>query len=223
MCNLYSNTTVPEAMRNLFRVERRHDFLGNAQPLPSIFPGSTAPIVRVRDSGKRELTESRFGFFLPQKSKRTGQPILPKSVTNSRQEKVLSSPFWRQSFLNRRCLIPASAFCEMKGRRPAEYHWFGVTERTENLPFAFAGIWRKFFGAYQGEQIDVATHAIITTTPNLLVGKIHPMRMPVILDPDDYDCWLHGDPDQARHLLRPFPADRMCIIASGKDMKSLPN
>ena len=120
MCNLYSITTVPEAMRELFKVSRDHDRLGNAEPAPSVFPGGTAPIVRHASDGERELVPSRFGFVLPQRSKKTGEPIQPKFVTNARQEKVRTSPFWRGSFVERRCLVPASAFCEMKGRRPSD-------------------------------------------------------------------------------------------------------
>ncbi len=220
MCNLYSNTTVPEAMRNVFQVQRRFDFLGNSEPLFSIFPGHAAPIVRLADGERRELAPSRFGFLLPQLSKRTGKPILPKSVANARMEKLQTSTFWRQSFQQRRCLVPASAFCETKGRRPAVHYWFGVTGDAGLEPFAFAGLWRKFSGRYRDEQSSFATHAIVTTTPNTLVREVHPARMPVILDASDHEAWLTGTPEEASALLRPFPAERMRVIASGAGMTS---
>lgn len=220
MCNLYSNTTAPEAMRQLFSVRGRNDHTGNAQPLPSIFPGNAAPLVRLTGAGERELVVSRFGCLLPQRSKRTGKPILPKPVTNARQDKLLSSPFWKQSFLERRCLVPASAFCEMKGRRPAVHVWFGVTGSEGSSPFAFAGIWRQFTGRYRDEHQTFTTHAIVTTTPNALVATVHPTRMPVILDPDDHETWLAGPVDVANRLLGPFPSGRMGILASGAGMTS---
>ncbi|MEM8659205.1 MAG: SOS response-associated peptidase family protein, partial [Pseudomonadota bacterium] len=36
------------------------------------------------------------------------------------------------------------------------------------------------------------THTIITTKANELVQPIHPTRMPVILDPSNYEAWLTG-------------------------------
>ncbi|MEO1775649.1 MAG: SOS response-associated peptidase family protein [Pseudomonadota bacterium] len=58
---------------------------------------------------------------MPQVSKRTGQPILPKAVNNARDDKVRTSPFWRSSFEERHCLIPATSYCEAKGKADAIY------------------------------------------------------------------------------------------------------
>ena len=220
MCNLYSSTTPQKSMRDLFQVSHANDMLGNAEPLPSVFPGNAAPVVRLSENGVRELVPSRFGFVLPQRSKRTGEPIQPKFVANAREDKLRSSPFWRESFVERRCLVPASAFCEMKGRRPATYFWFGVAGESGSMPFAFAGLWRTFHGSIRGEQGSFPTHTIITTTPNSLVATVHPARMPVILDPESYETWLCGTCDDVTPLLRPFDANEMLILASGVGMKS---
>ena len=53
------------------------------------------------------------------------------------------------------------------------------------------------------------TFAILTTDANELVADIHD-RMPVILNPADYECWLGEGPDP-RDLMRPFPAEAMRI------------
>ena len=55
------------------------------------------------------------------------------------------------------------------------------------------------------------TCSILTTTPNAVTSAVHD-RMPVILDPDNYDVWL--DPgmtnaDAASDLLKPFDARLM--------------
>ena len=36
-------------------------------------------------------------------------------------------------------------------------------------------------------------------------------RMPVIVEPEDFDLWLNPEPDpeQGLHLLRPYPAEKM--------------
>ncbi len=220
MCNLYSQTTAQEAMRRLFKV--KHDRIGNQPPLPAIFPRHEAPVVRQTDDGERELVRMHWGFLLPQTSKKTGKPILPKAVNNARDDKVRVSRFWQKSFETRRCLVPASSFCEAKGRKPATYYWFGLKGEDQRPPFAFAGLWRGFNGTYRDEDVDIDTYTIVTTKPNALVKPIHPDRMPVIVDPDDYDTWLNGSPDNAAALLRPFPADRMQVFKSGEDEKSDP-
>jgi len=220
MCNLYSNTMPQAAMRQLFAVDAENDQLGNAEPLPAIFPKGTAPVVGLADDGSRWLKNTHWGFVLPQVSKKTGKPIQPKAVNNARDDKLRTSRFWKSSFLERRCLIPATSFCEAKGRNPATYVWFGVKGDGPRPPFAFAGVWRTFDGNYGGERRELVTSSIVTTTPNELVRDTHPDRMPVILYPDDYEGWLTGDADAAFALIQPFPATEMVIHQSGEGLKS---
>lgn len=73
---------------------------------------------------------------------------------------------------------------------------------------------------YRGELVEIDTHTVITTTPNELVREIHPTRMPVILDPGDYETWLTGNQDDARELMRPFDAEKMLIVQSGEGLKA---
>ncbi|WP_425349693.1 SOS response-associated peptidase family protein [Pseudorhodoplanes sinuspersici] len=47
----------------------------------------------------------------------------------------------------------------------------------------------------------------MTCEPNELCSEIHD-RMPVILDPNDYDRWLGTDSDP-RDLLRPYSSKKM--------------
>lgn len=222
MCNLYSSTTTQEAMRQLFAVRPEQDHLGNAAPQPSIYPKYSAPVVRLTDQGDRELVPMHWGFLMPQVSKKTVKPILPKAINNARDDKLQSSAFWRASFHERRCLAPASSFAEAKGRNPATYYWFGLTadNPADRPPFAFAAIWRHWRGEIQGELFEADTYSIITTTPNEIVRPIHPDRMPVILAPDNYETWLTGTPDAATDLLQAYPADRMRIVRQGEGMKA---
>lgn len=57
---------------------------------------------------------------------------------------------------------------------------------------------------------------MVTTTPNALTQQTHPDRMPMILDPEDYDTWLTAAPDKAFALIRPFPAECIIIHQSGE-------
>jgi putative SOS response-associated peptidase YedK len=153
-----------------------------------------------------------WGFLMPQVSKKTGKPILPKAVNNVRDDRLRASPFWRESFDRRRCLIPGTAFCEAKGKSPATYYWFGIKGDEEKTPFAFAGIWRNFKGRYRDELVEIETYSMVTTTPNAVVSPIHPDRMPAILEEGDHDTWLGGSPDDAFATIKPYPAERMQII-----------
>lgn len=59
MCNLYSMTRNVEAIRPLFRIS--HNRAVQLDPLPAIFPGNFAPIVREVE-GERELMTMPWGF-----------------------------------------------------------------------------------------------------------------------------------------------------------------
>lgn len=103
MCNLYSMTKVPEAIRRLFRVSANR--AAAIEPKDAIFPGRMAPVVRRAEDGERELVELSWGFVFPQPGK------APRRVTNTRDDKVQSG-FWYDSFRRRRCLVPVTSFCE---------------------------------------------------------------------------------------------------------------
>ena len=228
MCNLYSCRAPQAELRELFDVDPSRDRLGNLGPLPAIFPRANAPVVRRAedDDGARELVPMHWGFPMPQRSKRTGEPILPRAVNNARDDKLAASPFWRESFEHRRCLVPATAFSEAQGRSPAIHNWFGLaTEATEadpdaRPPFAMAGLWRRWRGDYRGEVRELIAHTVVTTTPNALVRPVHPERMVAILPPEDWETWLSAPPDEALALIRPYPADVMRLVAKGEGMKA---
>jgi putative SOS response-associated peptidase YedK len=214
VCNLYSLTTTQTAMRQLFGVKR--DSLGNHPPLPAIFPGHDAPVVRLGADGDRELTRMHWGFVLPQKGR------VPKDVTNARDDKVRVSRFWASSFEARRCLVPVTSFCEPKGRRPAIWHWFAIMGDEPRPLFAFAGIWRPWRGDYRGDPVEMEAYAFLTTVPNEIIRPVHPNRMPVILRSEDHETWLTGSPDEAFALARPYPAAEMQIVRQGEGEKADP-
>ena len=139
MCNLYSMSRSRAEVGRLFRVT--DNCMAAFEPRDAIFPGHVAPIVRVAADGERELVAMSWGFVLPQPGK------APCRVTNTRDDKVLKSRFWTPSFRQRRCLVPASSFCEPHdGRKPSTWHWFALTGDTPRPLFAFAGIWRHHKG-----------------------------------------------------------------------------
>ncbi|MGK2284748.1 SOS response-associated peptidase [Pedomonas sp. V897] len=195
MCNLYSMTAAPEAIRRLFGVTG--GATPNVPPLERIRPTDRVPVVRQASDGNRELALMRWGFVLPQGDK------APKPVTNARSDKVNVSPFWKPSFESRRCLVPVTAFGEWTEAAPKILHWFRLKGAEEGL-FAFAGLWRPWQGALRGETVSLETMAFLTTAPNAEMAPIHSKSMPVILTQDQYDVWLNGTAQEALRLARPL-------------------
>jgi putative SOS response-associated peptidase YedK len=121
--------------------------------------------------------------------------------------------------------VPVTSFAEPKGRRPAVWHWFGLKGDDARPLFAFAGLWRHWNGPLKPDAGPVAmdVYAFLTTRPNEVVWPVHPKRMPVLLSGEEqFDTWLHGMPEEAFSLARPYPADQMHIVYKGdkKDIGS---
>lgn len=215
VCNLYSNTTAVEAMRQLFDVTPDRSKLGNAEPRPAIWPKYPAPVVRLNSEGERELVEMNWGFLTKKISKKTGKELKPDAWNNARGETIATKGLWKDSFLNRRCLVPASSFREAKGQRPATDYWFGLRGDEPRPPFAMAGLWKPMHPALSMDGGTGLSHTVVTTTANDIVRPVHPTRMVVILDPSDYQTWLNGSVDEAMELIRPYPSDQMQVFQQG--------
>jgi putative SOS response-associated peptidase YedK len=211
VCNLYSLTKARDAIARLFAVP--HNRATAYEPLPAIFPGHAAPVVRVGADGSRELVMMSWGFVLPQAGK------APRRVTNMRDDKARRSSFWRESFDARRCLVPATSFAEPHdGRTPATWHWFALRGEEPRPPFAFAGVWRSWRGQIKkdGPTVELDTYAFMTTEPNALTASINHERSPVVLaDAEAQRLWLEGAPDEAFAVAAPFDATRLTIVREG--------
>lgn len=183
MCNLYRMTKSAAEVARLFKVELMHG--GNAGE--EVYPGQPGWVV-----GQNHMATMHWGFPLTLKGK-SGQPLKPKSVNNTRSDH-LSSPFWRDSFEHRRCIIPMTAFAEaegVKGRKTRT--WLSVTD--EPL-FGCAGIWRN------SEEWG-HVYSVIVTEPSEQVRPVHD-RMPVVLHRDDHEQWLAASPEKAASLCVPY-------------------
>jgi putative SOS response-associated peptidase YedK len=177
----------------------------------------TQPVVvvrRLRPGGPRQLDRLRWGVTLPsgEGSRRSGP------VINARSESVATRPAFRDAFRRRRCLVPADGFYEWApgaGRRQA----FHIT-RKDGRPLAFAGFWEP-----AGRDGAPASAVILTTEPNDLLRPIHD-RMPVIVDPADYERWLapEGAPTEPlAGLLKPYPAEPLAARAVGPAVNNAQN
>jgi putative SOS response-associated peptidase YedK len=216
MCNLYSMTKAREAVLRLFRIG--HNRAAAFEPKDAIFPGNFAPVVRRAGDGERELVSMSWGFVLLQAGR------APRRVTNFRDDKTLRSPFWRESFELRRCLVPVTSFAEPRQVTPATWHWFALQGEEPRPLFAFAGIWRRYKGPLKkgGPVAELDVYAIMTTLPNPLVATINHERMPVVLASDaDQQAWLGGTADVAFALARQHPPEAMRIVQESLEKRDL--
>ncbi|WP_442908676.1 SOS response-associated peptidase [Hyphomicrobium sp. DMF-1] len=216
MCTLYANTKGRELIRNLFRVSDNR--AATVDLKDAILPSDIAPVVRLAEDGERELVNLSWGFI------RHGPGKAPRRVVNSRDDQVRGNPFWRDSFLHRRCLVPATAYSEPKGVKPARWYWFAINDDDPRPLFAFPGIWRRYVGPLKkdGPRVELDVYSIITTTPNDLTASINHDRMPVLLTSEaEWETWLRGRPDEAFTLCHPYAAHRMRIAGSGLEKRDL--
>ena len=150
----------------------------------NITPSDTIPAIRTSESA-RELITCHWGLIPHWAKDKKFSPI------NARAESLNDKPIYRDSFNNRRCLIPANGFYEWTGSKGQKQPWFIKLKNSEIL--AFAGLWSHW------DKEGLNSCAIITTDANEIMKPIH-HRMPVILSPDDYDRWLN---EGGMTLLRP--------------------
>lgn len=224
MCNLFANIAPSHDLQEHFDVLPANISLGNAPTLPAIYPGHEAPVVRLKkNDGERQLTRMNWGFLTPNFSKRDGRPLKPRIWNNARDDKLISASLWRSAFHRHRCLIPATGYCETKGRQPAEHFWFGLTsgDPDDRPLFALAGFWREEEMSLSGDVKAGLHFTMVTSQANELVRPIHAKgRMPVILNPDSFDTWLMGTAEEALGLLQPFPSQEMRITQHGIGLKT---
>ena len=217
MCNLYSLNKQRDMVARFFRVSPNRAVM--FEPVSAIFPRHVAPVVRWTTDGEREIVTMSWGFMLLQNGR------APRPISNVRDDKILTSSFWKASFEERRCLVPASSFCEPNGDvKPATWHWFSLNGQEPRPLFAFPGIWRRYRGPVKkdGPNVDLETYAFLTTTPNSLVSTINHERMPVILTHEkEFDTWLRASPEEALALAREYPADEMRIVQEGLEKEDL--
>ena len=195
-------------------IEERFDAVPGEEdwgPRYNIAPTQPIPVIRQNPREPvRELSLVRWGL-IPSWAKDTSAAA---SMINARSETAAAKPAFRDALRFRRCLVPADGFYEWSrtGRAKQPYYF----EVNEGELFAFAGIWDRWRDP-SGNALE--TCLILTTTPNAVTSPVHD-RMPVILDPNNYDLWLDpgmNDGGTVSELLKPYDARQMrCYPVSSR-------
>ncbi len=158
-----------------------------------IFPTNIAPIVR--ETGSIRLDNLKWGFM---------PSFVKKPLINARSETVDIKPTFKDSFLNRRCIIPVTSFFE----------WEEIDDKKikrkikimeENI-FSIAGLYNTFCDE-SGYRYEAFT--ILTTEANESMKRIHD-RMPVIIPRQAERIWLDKENKNIsvlKELLTPWKTD----------------
>jgi putative SOS response-associated peptidase YedK len=172
-------------------------------PRYNVAPTQLVPIIRQNPKEPvRQLSLVRWGLIPSWAKDMSGAA----SMINARSETAATKPAFRDALKSRRCLVPADAFYEWQRTGKTKQPF--CFEVREGQLFAFAGLWERW---KDPSGTWVKSCSILTTTANAVTSAVHD-RMPVILDPSNYDLWL--DPgmtnvDAACDLLKPYDAGLM--------------
>ena len=201
MCGRYSLTVTPDELYRLFGIDDKL----NLQPRFNVAPTQAAPVVR-KNGAEKNMDMLRWGLIPPWSK----DASIASKLINARGETVAEKSSFRSAYESRRCLVPVDGFYEWR-TEGGKKQPFRIGFR-EGKPFAFAGLWESWTVPEGLEDTGdtVETFTIVTTNANPKLVPIH-HRMPVIVDPSDYDLWLNGAPDDAANVIRAFPPDEMAF------------
>jgi putative SOS response-associated peptidase YedK len=188
MCGRFTLAGITtDQIRDLFLIEDVPE-LGDRY---NIAPGQPVAAVRFnRETCKREIAPLLWGL-VPSWSR---EPAGARMI-NARAETVHQKPAYRGPLRYRRCIIPASGFYEWAGSNAGRQPFY--VRRKDGGLLAFAGLWDRWISP-DGSELE--TCAIITTEASPFMQQLHD-RMPVILEPTDFDAWLDPDTQKAEALL----------------------
>lgn len=208
MCGRFALATSPDAIRKHFGLERTLDL----KPRYNIAPST--PILAIRQMNDHRRADPLVWGLIPHWSKERKTRY---STINARAETVGTAPSYREPFRRQRCLIPADGFYEwqpQQGKRAKQPYFIA---RADGALLAMAGLWDRWADREGGQVIESCT--ILVTWANKKLEPIH-NRMPVLLDPEQFDTWLdpeNQDKEALKGLLQTYPGDPLqAVPVSGR-------
>lgn len=145
--------------RNIIRIKKYN-----------IVPSTSITVIR-----SREVVNLTWGFTFPG---------VKKPVINARQETVFEKPLFKDSIIERRCLIPADGWIEWKAEKKKKPYYI-----YQDKTLFFAGIYKN------------GLTCILTTEADKSIEHIH-HRMPMVMPYERVSEWLGAkDKKTIEHLL----------------------
>ena len=186
MCGRFVITSPPAALRQIFGYLEQPNF----PPRYNVAPTQPIPVVIV-ENGVRHFRLMRWGL-LPAWVK---DPRKFTLLINARAETVKDKPAFKNAIKRRRCLIPADGYYEWQASETRKRPYF--IHRRDGAPIGLAGLAETWIGP-NGEELD--TVAIVTAPASADLAVLH-HRVPVTIEPGDFDRWLDCSDDDAETVM----------------------
>ena len=202
MCSRYYVELSPE-LRPIIEAARHsslaakmvHDLGRPVVTEGEVRPTDIAPVIASNKRGQKTVFPMIWGFQqAEQDHTKRSQPLI-----NARSETAASKPTFRECWLRRRCVVPASWYFEWEhlvrpdGTKRAGDKYI-IQPEGASITY-FAGLYRMENG--------FPCFTILTRQPGREVEKLHD-RMPLILPPDAIDQWI--SPQTPQELVREISA-----------------
>ncbi|WP_217156182.1 SOS response-associated peptidase [[Mycobacterium] fortunisiensis] len=210
----------------------------SAGPNYNVAPTSTISSVVKRhsepeDSSTRRVRSMRWGLIPPWvKTAEDGGPDTKGPLLiNARADKVTSSPAFRNSAKNKRCLIPMDGWYEWKPNPGSDAKKAGSSKKTPYYMYGadgellfMAGLWTTWRPAGAPKDAPpLLSCTIITTDAAGPLAEIHD-RMPLTISAPDWDRWMDPDAPIDEGLLRGHgDLDRIAVREVSRLVNSVRN
>jgi putative SOS response-associated peptidase YedK len=214
MCGRFAVTTDPALLAEKIKAidEATSAQKDTGRPNYNVAPTTTISTVVKRhsepdDESTRRVRLMRWGLVPPwAKTTDDGGPDTKGPLLiNARSDKLITSPVFRNSAKNKRCLVPMDGWYEWqkKGEKGAKTPFFMYAGDGE--PLFMAGLWSTWrpkgeTGA-AASQSPLLSCTIVTTDAAGPLAEIHD-RMPLTISESDWDRWLDPDAPIDEGLLR---------------------
>lgn len=222
MCFHTSTTHKTKRLEEHFKVRIADDSFRSYFDKPTYHHnGFSHPNMLVIPQEKNDLiAPGGWGIVPNNKTKDEIKPYYKEAVKyggglNARSEKVFEHFIYRESIMEKRCVIPVSGFFEPHDYKGKKYPFYFKDKSDQ--PLALAGLYTV---------IDTfITFTILTKEASPLFAKIHNKknRQPVILDSEMTDNWLSSNlaETEVTDVLKfSYPENLLDVYSISKDLFS---
>ncbi|GBQ65033.1 hypothetical protein AA103196_1036 [Ameyamaea chiangmaiensis NBRC 103196] len=157
----------------------------------AVRPGMPAPVIC--GAGRQRRMALMLWGLVPSWAR-----ALDRASAHARAETLEDSGFFRAAFKARRCLVPATHVRIGTGRR---------MERCDGRPMALAGLWEAW--GWEGDVLHGFSVVTRPATADLAPGAA---RVPLVLSPEDWSCWLSGPSRAAAGLLHGMESGVLRVV-----------
>jgi len=133
----------------------------------------------------------------------------PMNTLYARDNRIFTEQsIYRDAAETRRCLVMLDGFFDHYKKDDLTFPHYVQLKTKE--PFMVAGLWQTFTNPK--DEVETNTVTLVTGPANKEVAWIHDetpyspeSRMMFIVDKKDDETWLHGNAEEAKALIKPFP------------------